>query len=53
VSFPEVPHIRFLMRQQSANAIRVTMHSYSIFPTRFLGVLTRQVLVTLFAQGEC
>jgi hypothetical protein len=31
VSFSEVSHIRFLMRQQSANAICVTMYSFSIF----------------------
>jgi hypothetical protein len=31
VSFSEVSHIRFLMRQQSANAICITMHSFSIF----------------------
>jgi hypothetical protein len=31
VSFSEVSHIRFLIRQQSANAICVTMYSFSIF----------------------
>jgi hypothetical protein len=31
VSFPEVSHMRFLTRQQIANAICVTMHSFSIF----------------------
>jgi hypothetical protein len=31
VSFSEVSHIRFLMRQQSVNAIYVTMYSFSIF----------------------
>jgi hypothetical protein len=31
VSFSEVSHIRFLMRQQSANAIWVTMYYFSIF----------------------
>jgi hypothetical protein len=36
VSFSEVSHIRFLMRQQSANAICVTMYSFSIiFPLGF------------------
>jgi hypothetical protein len=29
--FSEVSHIRFLIRQQSANAICVTMYSFSIF----------------------
>ena len=29
--FSEVSHIRFLMRQQSANVICVTMYSFSIF----------------------
>jgi hypothetical protein len=29
--FSEVSHIRFLMRQQSVNAICVTMYSFSIF----------------------
>jgi hypothetical protein len=37
VSFLEVSHIRFLMRQQSANAICITMHSFStFFPLGFL-----------------
>jgi hypothetical protein len=31
VSFLEVSHIRFLTRQQSANAICVTMYSFFIF----------------------
>jgi hypothetical protein len=31
VSFLEVSHMRFLTRQQSANAISITMHSFSIF----------------------
>jgi hypothetical protein len=31
VSFLEVSHMRFLTRQQSANAICITMHSFSIF----------------------
>jgi hypothetical protein len=31
VSFLEVFHMRFLTRQQSANAICITMHSFSIF----------------------
>ena len=31
VSFLEVSHMRFLTRQQSANAICTTMHSFSIF----------------------
>jgi hypothetical protein len=31
VSFSKVSHIRFLMRQQSANAICVTMYSFSTF----------------------
>jgi hypothetical protein len=31
VSFSEVSHMRFLTRQQSANAICVTMRSFSIF----------------------
>jgi hypothetical protein len=36
VSFLEVAHMRFLMRQQSANAICITMHSFStFFPTGF------------------
>jgi hypothetical protein len=44
--------MRFLTRQQSANAICITMHSFSIFfPLGFFGVLTRHVLVTVFAQG--
>jgi hypothetical protein len=30
-SFPEVSYIRFLTRQQGANAICVTMYSFSIF----------------------
>jgi hypothetical protein len=52
VSFLEVSHMRFLTRQQSANAICITMHSFSIFfPLGFFGVLTRHVLVTVFAQG--
>jgi hypothetical protein len=51
VSFLEVSHIRFLTRQQSANAICVTMRSFSIFSTGFLGVLMRHVLVVVFAQG--
>jgi hypothetical protein len=37
VSFLEVSHMRFLTRQQSANAICITMHSFSIFfPLGFL-----------------
>jgi hypothetical protein len=52
VSFLEVSHMRFLTRQQSANAICITMHSFSIFfPLDFFGVLTRHVLVAVFAQG--
>jgi hypothetical protein len=52
VSFPKVSHMRFLTRQQSANALCVTMCSFSIFfPLGFLGVLIRHVLVTVFAQG--
>jgi hypothetical protein len=52
VSFLEVSHMRFLTRQQSANAICITMHSFSIFfPLGFFGVLTRHVLVAVFAQG--
>jgi hypothetical protein len=44
--------MRFLTRQQSANAICITMHSFSIFfPLGFFGVLTRHVLVAVFAQG--
>jgi hypothetical protein len=31
VSFHEVSHMRVLTRQQSANAICITMHSFSIF----------------------
>jgi hypothetical protein len=31
VSFSKVSHIKFLMRQQSANAICITMYSFSIF----------------------
>jgi hypothetical protein len=31
VSFLKVSHMRFLMRQQSANVICITMHSFSIF----------------------
>jgi hypothetical protein len=31
VSFLEVSHMRFLTRQQSANAICITMHSFSTF----------------------
>jgi hypothetical protein len=31
VSFLEVSHMMFLTRQQSANAICITMHSFSIF----------------------
>jgi hypothetical protein len=31
VSFLEVSHMRFLMRQQSANAICITIHSFSTF----------------------
>jgi hypothetical protein len=31
VSFLEVSHMRFLTRQQSANAIGLTMRSFSIF----------------------
>jgi hypothetical protein len=52
VSFLEVSHMRFLTRQQSANAICITMHSFStFFPLGFFGVLTRHVLVAVFAQG--
>jgi hypothetical protein len=52
VSFLEVSHMRFLMRQQSANEICITMHSFStFFPLGFFGVLTRHVLVAVFAQG--
>jgi hypothetical protein len=52
VSFHEVSHMRFLARQQSANAICVTMRSFSIFSHWvFLGVLMRHVLVAVFAQG--
>jgi hypothetical protein len=37
VSFFEVSHMRFLTRQQSANTICITMHSFSIFfPLGFL-----------------
>jgi hypothetical protein len=37
VSFLEVSHMRFLTRQQSTNAICITMHSFSIFfPLGFL-----------------
>jgi hypothetical protein len=37
VSFLEVSHIWFLMRQQSVNAICITMHSFStFFPLGFL-----------------
>jgi hypothetical protein len=44
--------MRFLTRQQSANAICVTMRSFSIFSHWvFLGVLMRHVLVAVFAQG--
>jgi hypothetical protein len=51
VSFLEVSHMRFLTRQQSANAICITMHSFSIFfPLGFFGVLTTHVLVAVFAQ---
>jgi hypothetical protein len=53
VSFLEVSHMRFLMRQQSANAICITMHSFSTFSHWvFFGVLTRHVLVAVFAQGR-
>jgi hypothetical protein len=31
VSFLEVSHMRFLTRQQSANAICITMHYFSTF----------------------
>jgi hypothetical protein len=31
VSFLEVSHMRFLTRQQNANAICITMHSFSTF----------------------
>jgi hypothetical protein len=31
VSFLEVSHMRFLTRQQSANAICINMHSFSTF----------------------
>jgi hypothetical protein len=34
VSFLEVSHMRFLTRQQSANAICITMHSFSTFSHR-------------------
>jgi hypothetical protein len=50
VSFLEVSHMRFLTRQQSANAICITMHSFSTFSTGFYGVLMRHVLVAVFAK---
>jgi uncharacterized membrane protein YhaH (DUF805 family) len=53
VSFPEVFHIGFLTRQQSANAIHVTMYSFSIFFTLgLLEVLMRHALVAVFVQGR-
>jgi hypothetical protein len=52
VSFLELSHMRFLTRQQSANAICITMHSFStFFALGFFGVLTRHALVMVFAQG--
>jgi hypothetical protein len=51
VSFLEVSHMRFLTRQQSANAICITMHSFSTFSYWVFRVLTRHVLVAVFAQG--
>jgi hypothetical protein len=51
VSFLEVSHMRFLTRQQSANAICITMHSFSTFFLLGFSILTRHELVAVFAQG--
>jgi len=52
MSFPEVSHVRFLMRQQCANALSnnnvLFLH---IFPIEFFGVLMRHVFFMVFAQG--
>jgi hypothetical protein len=52
VSFLEVSHMRFLTRQkvqmQFVSPCTISPH---FFPTGFFGVLTRHVLVAVFAQG--
>ena len=52
MSFPEVSHVRFLMRQQCANALSnnnvLFLH---IFLIEFFEVLMRHVFVMVFAQG--
>jgi hypothetical protein len=52
VSFLEVSHMRFLTRQQSAKC-NLYHHALflHIFRTGFFRVLTRHVLVAVFAQG--
>ena len=52
MSFPEVSHVRFLMRQQCANALSdnnvLFLHIFSI---GLFGVLIRHVFVMVFTQG--
>jgi hypothetical protein len=51
VSFPEVSHMRFLTRQQSANAICVTMRSFSIFFHWFFGSFNEPCVGRGIRQG--
>ena len=52
MSFPEVSHVRFLMRQQCANALSdnnvLFLH---VFFHWVFGVLMRYIFVMVFAQG--
>jgi hypothetical protein len=52
VSFPEASHTRFFNEATKCkcNLGRHVLFLH-IFPTGFLGVLTRHVLVVVFAQG--